>query len=285
MSSSARSYEEQDRPSSPAVLILFALGAARVPPEPALPGAVLLGLLADLGLSEGAARSAILRMRRSGWLVSQRQGRAVSYAPSEQILAGHRRWAGVVTRPGTRWSGSFHALLVSVPEQARAFRDQLRRSAQIAGYRSIRAGLFIAPSDRREELGAILERIPPHASVVSGWLNLGPEDTRRVANDLWALEELGARYRSLASQAQAAAASALAGHSVGVDALRAFAAATLPIYQAMADDPGLPRELLPAEWPAAETSSALDEALNAFGPAVTAHLADRRRGSTHHRSA
>jgi DNA-binding transcriptional regulator PaaX len=32
--------------------------------------------------------------------------------------------------------------------------------------------------------------------------------------------------------------------------LRAFAAATLPIYDASSGDPGLPAELLPADWPA-----------------------------------
>jgi phenylacetic acid degradation operon negative regulatory protein len=263
---------------NPVALILFVLGAAQVPPEPPLPGPALLALLADLGLSEGAARSAILRLRRGGWLVSRRQGRAVTYTPSDRIVAGHRRRAGTFGEAGPQWDGSFHALLVSVPEHARAFRDELRRAAQIAGYRTIRAGLLIAPSDRRDEIGDLLDRIPPDASIVSGWLTLGPEDTRRAARDLWALDDLAQRYRAAAARARDAV--ERAGDARGSDAFRAFAAATLPVYQAVADDPGLPPALLPPDWPAPELGAALGEAIRGFGPAVAGHIADLRRRVT-----
>jgi phenylacetic acid degradation operon negative regulatory protein len=275
----AQTLPGEERPGHPAALVFFALGAAQVPPEPPLPGAVLLALLADLGLSEAGARSTILRMRRGGWLVSHRQGRTVAYAPSERILAGHRRRAATFSPPGPQWSGSFHALLVSVPEAARAFRDEFRRAAHIAGYRTMRAGLLVAPSDRRDEIGDILERIPPGASVVPAWLALAADDTRAVANDLWDLAELAERYRALARHARTAAATARDGCAGGAEALHAFAAATLPIYRAVADDPGLPAALLPPGWPAPELGAALGEALGAFGPAVGAHI-DGLRAST-----
>jgi phenylacetic acid degradation operon negative regulatory protein len=237
----------------------------------------LLALLADLGLSEGAARSAILRMRRGGWLVSRRQGRTVAYQPSERMLAGHRRRAGALSPVRSEWDGAFHTLLFSVPEPARAFRDELRHAAHVAGYRTLRAGLLVAPGDRRDELGDIFDRVPPEGSVVTGWLKLGPDDTRRVAGDLWALDDLGQRYRRLAASARAGAAGARAGHATGATAFQSFAAATLPIYQAVADDPGLPADLLPRDWPAPELGAALGEALRAFGPAVSDHI-DELRG-------
>ncbi len=265
------------RPSHPAGLILFALGAARVPPDRPLPGPALIALLGDLGLTEPAARSAILRMRRSGWLVSQRTGRTVSYAPSAPILAGHRRRAGAFAGPGPVGDGSFHALLVSVPERARAFRDELRRAAHVAGYRTLRAGLLIAPGDHRPELGDLLARVPPDASVVAGRLELDPEDARRVASRLWALADLADRYRAVAAQARAVTASVTADRPEGADAFRALAAALLPVYEAVADDPSLPVELLPPAWPAAEVGAALGTALRALGPAVSRHVADLRR--------
>jgi phenylacetic acid degradation operon negative regulatory protein len=236
----------------------------------------LLALLADLGLSEGAARSAILRMRRGGWLVSRRQGRTVAYQPSERMLAGHRRRAGALSPVRSEWDGAFHTLLFSVPEPARAFRDELRHAAHVAGYRTLRAGLLVAPGDRLDEVGDILDRVPPEASVVTGWLKLGAEDTRRVAGDLWALDDLGQRYRRLAASARAGAAGARADHATGATAFQSFAAATLPIYQAVADDPGLPGDLLPRDWPAPELGAALGEALRAFGPAVSDHIDELR---------
>jgi phenylacetic acid degradation operon negative regulatory protein len=166
--------------------------------------------------------------------------------------------------------------LVSVPEQRRAFRDELRRAAHLAGYATLRPGLLVAPSDRRNELGDLVTRVPPGASVVAGRLELGLEETRRVANELWALDDLGRRYRALAAQARAAAVAAEAGDLMGAPAFSAFAAAALPLYEAVADDPGLPAELLPAQWPAPELGAALGKALRAFGPPVTTHIADLR---------
>lgn len=171
----------------------------------------------------------------------------------------------------------FHALLVRVPEQARSFRDELRRNAHIAGYRTLHGGLLVAPGDRRAEFGGLLQRIPPDASVVAGRLQLGPDDTRRVANELWALEDLADRYQSLAARARAAVASAQIDHPEGADAFRIFAAATLPIYEAMADDPGLPPELLPPAWAAVGIGAALAAALRVFGPEVNAHIGALRR--------
>src|SRR5215472_3101029 len=91
-------------------LVCFAFGAAAVPfggqlPDGQLPGRALIQLLADLGLSEPATRSLLLRMRQEGWLTSERSGREARYrlAPAidaaqariERQLRGHRPdWPG-----------------------------------------------------------------------------------------------------------------------------------------------------------------------------------------------
>ena len=278
MSPDAQVKSSRGRPGNPAAgLILFALGAARVPPEPPLPGPALIALVGDLGLSEAAGRSAILRMRRGGWLVSRRTGRTVSYAPSAPTLAGHRRRENAFAELDRAGGRQFHALLVSVPERNRAFRDELRRAAHVAGYRTLRAGLLVAPTDRRPELGDLLDRAPRGASVVAGRLELAPADASQVASELWALPDLAARYRVVAAQARAATTAARVDHPAGAAAFRALAAALLPVYEAIADDPGLPGELLPPAWPAAEVGAALGGALRVLGPPVSVHIDDLRR--------
>jgi DNA-binding transcriptional regulator PaaX len=42
--------------------------------------------------------------------------------------------------------------------------------------------------------------------------------------------------------------------------------ATQPIYEAIADDPALPAELLPADWPAHDLGAALTAADETLGP-------------------
>ncbi len=253
--------------------VFFILGMAGVPPADALAGPVLLRLLGDLGISEPAARSTILRMRRADLLTAVRTGRTAAYAPSQSVIAGHQRRRNQFVGEGPPWDGGFHALLVTVPERDRGFRDELRRMATLAGYRTLRAGLLIAPSDRSAELANTLARIPAQASIVAARLQLAPEDSRRVAGELWELDELAERYRALALAARAASRAARGRPPSGAAAVRALAAATQPIYEAIAADPGLPADLLPPAWPGPELSVALGEALRTFGPAVTDHLA------------
>jgi DNA-binding transcriptional regulator PaaX len=64
-------------------------------------------------------------------------------------------------------------------------------------------------------------------------------------------------------------------HALGA---AAFAAATLPVYDATADDPNLPAELLPAEllptdWPGDQLASTLGQGLRTFYPLINDYLA------------
>ena len=58
----------------------------------------------------------------------------------------------------------------------------------------------------------------------------------------------------------------------GSPALRAFAAVTQPIYEAISQDPLLPSELLPDDWPGSELGAALRAALQTLGPAAVAYV-------------
>lgn len=257
-------------------LVFFALGAAQVPPRPPLPGPVLVRLLADLGLAEGAARSTILRLRRGGSITSVRVGRTVGYAPSPSTLTGHRRHAAPSTVAEGGWAGAFHTMLVHVPEHRRSFRDAFRRAATVAGYRSVHPGLLIAPSDRRAEIAPVLDRAPKDASIMFAQLRLSAEDSRTVAAQLWELDELGRRYRVLARAARDATRAARQSPPSGPESLRALAAATLPIYEAIRDDPDLPPELLAPDWPRSELRTALGDALRCLAPGVLTYV-DRLR--------
>lgn len=178
------------------------------------------------------------------------------------------------------WGGFFHAMVVSVPEHRRGFRDGLRRAVAIAGYRYMRPGLLIAPSDRRAEIAPVLDRTPKDASILFAELRLSAEDSRAVATELWGLDELAHRYRALAVAAREATATARRHPPTGPEALRALATATLPIYQAIRDDPGVPPQLLAPDWPQPELRASLGGILECLMPAVR-HYIDQLRG---HRS-
>jgi DNA-binding transcriptional regulator PaaX len=93
-----------------------------------------------------------------------------------------------------------------------------------------------------------------------------------VAARLWDLDALAARYRLVLAQTQALTARA-GQHAPGAAAFRAFAAATLPVYDATAEDPDLPADLLPADWPGDQLASTLGQAMRTFYPLINDYLA------------
>lgn len=258
-------------------LVCFAFGAAAGAaggrlPDGQLSGRVLLSLLADLGVSESAARSSLLRMRQDGWLESVRNGRAARYRLAPAITAAQLRIDRQLRGERPAWTGSFSGVLHETPERARAFRDKLRRTAQLLGYATLRPGLLIATSDRHADLAALLPARPPGSQLLQVQLTLGAAESRSVAARLWHLDTLAARYREVLADARTMTGQA-GRHAAGPAAFRAFAAATLPIYEATAADPDLPAELLPADWPGDELAWALDEAFRGFGPLLGGYLA------------
>jgi phenylacetic acid degradation operon negative regulatory protein len=257
-------------------LVVFAFGAASAPyggepPGGALTGRALIQLLAELGLSPGAARSLLLRMRREGWLDSERAGREARYRLNPAVSAAQARIERQLRGQRPPWEGSFSGVLYEIPEPARPFRDRLRRTAQLLGYASLRPGLLIATTDRWAELGALLPAQPPGSQVLRVRIALEPEDSRAVAARLWHLERLATGYRQVTADMRALTARA-AQLAPGGEAFRAFAAATLPVYEVTADDPDLPAELLPADWPGDELTSALGQTLRAFFPLIRDYL-------------
>jgi phenylacetic acid degradation operon negative regulatory protein len=259
-------------------LVVFAFGAASAPfggelPGGALAGSALIQLLSELGLSPGAARSLLLRMRRDGWLDSERQGREARYRLAAVLSSAQTRIERQMRGQRPPWEGSFSGVLYEVPEQARPYRDQLRRTAHLLGYATLHPGLLIATTDRWAELGTLLPGQPPGSQLLKARIALGPDDSRAVAARLWDLENLAAEYRRVMTEVRARTAGA-AQLAPGGEAFRAFAAATLPVYEAMAGDPDLPAELLLPDWPGDELAGVLGQALRAFFPLIRDYLVE-----------
>ncbi len=260
-------------------LVFFAFGVARVGPGDSLSGPVLVRLLADLGVSASATRSLLLRMRREGWLISTRTGRLAHYRLAPIVTATEGRLERQLRGERPKWNGAFAGLLYSIPERHRAFRDRLRRSAQLVGYATLRPGLLLASSDRWDDLAVVLEH-PPHGSqLLRARVELSDDDSRRVARELWQLAPLAVRYRAVMHSALAAIERAERRPPSGRSAFTAFVAATLPIFEVSAADPDLPTELLPADWPSAELGAALGKALRVFGPLIGEYVEQLQRKS------
>lgn len=217
---------------------------------------MLVRLLTDLGLGEAAARTLLARMRTRGALDAERRGRSVSYRLAGATAAAFRRVQRADRVPAA-WEGVFHGVLYTVPEDDRAFRDALRRATTLAGYGPLRPGLVVSPYDRWGSLAAAVSDPPSGARVYPVQLRLAPDDARTVAAEAWNLDELAHRYRDQVATMRRQLTASRPDPPPTASTLRTYTELLRPATQILLVDPGLPDELLPADWPRADVVAAM----------------------------
>ncbi|WP_405439427.1 transcriptional regulator [Streptomyces avidinii] len=224
--------------------------------------------------AQGRGRRAVLRLAGT---VEPEAGPGLPLVPEvEFVRHAYRQDRGLEP-----WDGRWHAFAFAVPESARAARDSLRDALTGLGAAPVQGGLYVTPN-------AIGPYVRAHAAELglSEALSClstrdlavgGTSDPRALAERLWPLPEIAARYaelRTLAEQpagteghgteaAGTEADGAAAGLAHAVALAAAFSAAMLP-------DPLLPPELLPQPWPGTTARAAASDAwarLEAGAPA------------------
>lgn len=166
----------------------FVFGAAE---SLALPGPVLVRVLAELGASPAAAKALLHRLVGWGLLDLTRHGRVGVYRLAGRLASGFESVTG--HRVEQSWDGRFHVLLYAVPETERRRRDVLRTVAQAHGYRALRPGVLANPWDTS---AAFLDevRVP---GLVAGWLEIDRDEAAALVERAWGLSEIrAARLRA-----------------------------------------------------------------------------------------
>ena len=153
----------------------------------------LIGALALLGYTPSAARQAVVRSTREGWLEAERIGRRsrmrLTASSAELLRDGARRIYGF--GDPASWDGRWLLLVLRVPEQRRELRHRLTTQLAWAGFGSLGGGLWITPHFDRE---ALVQAEAP-AQLLSFRAELGAfGGTTRVISEAWDLPELRERY-------------------------------------------------------------------------------------------
>lgn len=246
-------------------LVPFAFGVAG---RQSLPGVGLRRILEDLGLSPDAARALLSRMCRQGQLARTSRGREVDYRLADSFAEAFKRIRDQAMASAQHWPGHFQAVLYLVPEEHRAFRDALRRSAVLAGYGLLQPGVLICTVDRRREFAELVRGKPPPARVWSTTLGMTRPDAAEAASIAWDLPDLAAVYRS-----HVEVLTAYRDQEDGRHAFRSFADVLLPALIDTNRQPTLPAELLPACWPGTDLRRAIGEFSAAHRPMVQSYVA------------
>jgi phenylacetic acid degradation operon negative regulatory protein len=208
----------------------------------------LIRLLADLGVDEPAVRSSISRLKRRGMLAPGRRAGAAGYELTDDALAilaegDHRIFR---RERGTLADGWLLAVF-SVPESERNKRHTLRTQLTRLGFGTTAPGVWIAPAHLAAATEDMLRRLD-----LSGYADLFHSrhlafgDLAEKISRWWDLAELERLYSEFVQT-----------HSPVLRRRRAPSdrEAFADYVRLLTDwrrlpylDPGLPAELLPANW-------------------------------------
>lgn len=229
-------------------LLLTVLGEYVLPRGGTVWTSTLLESLALFGIEDKAARQALSRAAKAGWLVSERVGREARWRLTERgrmLLAegSARIYAFDPTRGD--WDGKWLVLVISIPEERRADRNVLRTRLAWASFGSLGQGVWLSPdSGRQAVVESIFDGLERPTRLVSFVTELGGlSDARNVVADAWDLVELERHYRAFITEFAAVA---------ETDASLAFTVNTRIVHEWRKfpfTDPGLPTSLLPRDWP------------------------------------
>ncbi len=219
----------------------------------------LVRLMADLGVEEPAVRSSISRLKRRGLLDARRVHGVAGYALSElglEIVAvGEARIFGRCrAAPGDGWL----LVVFSVPESERDKRHVLRSELTRLGFGTVTPGVWVAPEHLAEEARGVLRR-----RGVLGYVELfrgarpAFAESRENAARWWDLGRLQARYTDFIDRHRL-----LRERGPHPDPAQAF----VDYVRLLTDwrrlpcaDPGLPLDLLPADWNGARAADLFAE--------------------------
>ena len=164
----------------------------------------LLSVAQACNLSEDQVRSCLRRLVAEGLYERRGEGREATYHTTD---AGDLVQRAVLSRhllayaqdaAGRGWDRRWHLVGFAVPERRRAARDGLRDHLRTLGGALIHPGLYVSPHPWEDQVaeGAAQLGVAEHLTMastddLSAW---GITDPRKLAAELWPLDELARRY-------------------------------------------------------------------------------------------
>ena len=227
-------------------LLLTILGEYVLPQGEAVWQETLVRALVSVGYSSDAARQAVARSVRGGWLTTSRHGRRARVSLSPRTAELLKSGAARIYSFGSEWAwdGRWLVLVLRVPEERREVRHLLRTRLAWAGLGSMGGGVWLTPHvSRQGELRDVVVEAPA-AEATSFVAELGSMGTpAAVAAAAWDLDDVRQQYEAFiedfSSVRPSAGEACFRLQTLLVHAWRKF-----PFL-----DPDLPGELLPAGWP------------------------------------
>jgi phenylacetic acid degradation operon negative regulatory protein len=207
------------------------------------PVSALIRLLEPVGIAAPAVRTAISRMAAQGWLEPIRVAAAPGYRATPRAIERLSEAAARIYRSRPEpWDGRWRLVFVDLPE-ARGARARLRQELTYLGLAEHAPGVWLSPFDR-PEADHVVARAGGRARHALA-VELRPDPV-----NAWDLSRVAESYAGWPGVADSLVQDESDRHRDEDEG--SFAARFRLVHEwrkFLFDDPGLPAELLPADWP------------------------------------
>jgi phenylacetic acid degradation operon negative regulatory protein len=232
------------------------------------PIAALVRLLAPLDIAAPAVRTAVSRMVRQDWLRPDGRSGARGYALTARAVRRLDEAAVRIYRhrADERWDGRWSVAVVE-HSPLRTTRERVQRGLEYLGYRQLQPDTWVAPRPAAE-----LESVVAAEGLsVACFVGSHEGDDHELVQRLYRPADLGDAYRQWLEDARRLLEPAADEPTPEA----AFAIRSRLVHEwrkFLFSDPGLPAELLPAQWPGTAAAAYFATEAERLLPAATAFV-------------
>src|SRR2546423_848023 len=232
------------------ILVSF-LGAVVRPMGEWMPIAGAVDLMTLAGLDAPSVRTAVFRLKKNGWLEPETRGRARGYVLTDRarsILAAGDEVIWHARQPAELADG-WCVVHFSIPESMRSKRLQLRSHVEHLGFGNIGTALWIAPARMRTAAEQTIAELglTEYAVIFVGDYT-GVQDLKSVVHNSWDLGAIDDAYRGFIAEYGDKERRFDRNVPSPADAFLEFLNLVDRWRKLPFRDPGLPTEVLAADW-------------------------------------
>ena len=213
----------------------------------------IVELLGKIKISESAVRASLFRLRKNNIVTTMGKGRETFFMWSKIAQGILRSYLQRISQSEKKWAGQWLLFSFNIPEKKRRLRNTLRDELILHGFGRLHSNLWISPYDMRGECNEIIKRLQLEdytAMFISE--SIGTE-VKKIISRAWNLDELSNAYHRLKDKfekeyddfKQTRFKDVTQG---AVEALAHLARITDEMLEFSAEDPYLPKEILPHNW-------------------------------------
>lgn len=216
-----------------------------------LPGTWFVELLGSIGVLENTVRQGLYRMEQQQVLTAEKEGRTKIYSVTRSAAATLEVGTGKLFRDERQepWDGLWTLVHMQLGPERRVERNRVLDVLRVEGFAPLAERAFIHPRERSRRVLEAARALGVGDGVSTFRARRTDVEDLRVTAALWDLAALRLKYERFVRDFEPLA----SRDSESVDPRLAFAGRLVIVnrfLEAAWEDPDLPAELLPEDWPA-----------------------------------